>query len=86
MSDKSGQTQKIVVRAFQGRPVQMECRAVGGGRVHVARTGGKETLSMPKEAVFEYTAALLKNLEAAWKSGNERLLETLWSSARNAFP
>jgi hypothetical protein len=41
---------------------------------------------MPKEAVFEYTAALLKNLEAAWKSGNERLLETLWSSARNAFP
>jgi len=86
MSDKSGHTQKIVVRAFRGRPVEMECRSVGGGRVHVARVGGKQTLSMPKESVFEYTAALFKKLESAWKSGNENLLESLWTTAHNAFP
>lgn len=85
LSRESGENPKIVVRAFRGMPVPMVCRGTGGGRVRVAREGGTQTISLPKQSVFQFSASLYEKMRAAWDAGDLRLLSGLWDSAEPAF-
>lgn len=69
----------VIVRSYKGRPARLKALSEKDGLVEVAGQDDSATIRLPSSVVFKFRESFFHKLCAAFKEGDCKELERLWS-------